>query len=104
MMLASIKATTATMTPDQIERLKGNVRTRLYGRHGLIRSPSAGANAIRAGPEITCIKSRFTGRFPHARCIMITPRRRGHHRQVRGDVPNNCRLVASAPNARCRAG
>jgi SAM-dependent methyltransferase len=44
---ASIKATVATMTPDQIEQLKVNVRARLAADHGGPITTSARANAIK---------------------------------------------------------
>jgi SAM-dependent methyltransferase len=44
---ASIKATVATMTPDQIERLKINVRTQLAADHGGPITTGARANAIK---------------------------------------------------------
>ena len=47
MLGASIKATVATMTPDQIERLKINVRTRLAADRGGPITTSARANAIK---------------------------------------------------------
>ena len=43
---ASIKATVATMTPDQLERLKLKVRTSLGAEHGNPVTMSARANAI----------------------------------------------------------
>jgi SAM-dependent methyltransferase len=42
----TVKATVATMTPDQIERLKVSVRTRLAADHGGPITTSARANAI----------------------------------------------------------
>jgi ubiquinone/menaquinone biosynthesis C-methylase UbiE len=44
---ASIKATVATMTPDQLEHLKESVRTQLGAGHGKPVTLSARANAIR---------------------------------------------------------
>jgi hypothetical protein len=44
---AIIKATVATMTPDQLDRLKQMVRTRLGADHGGPVTISARANAIR---------------------------------------------------------
>jgi hypothetical protein len=44
---ASVKATVATMTPVQLERLKTQVRTRLDTDHGNPITTSARANAIR---------------------------------------------------------
>jgi SAM-dependent methyltransferase len=44
---ASIKATVATMAPDQLERLKENVRTQLSADHRKPITLSARANAIR---------------------------------------------------------
>jgi SAM-dependent methyltransferase len=44
---ASIKATVATMTPDQLEHLKQKVRTRLAADHGNPITTSARANAIK---------------------------------------------------------
>jgi hypothetical protein len=43
---ASIKATVATMTPDQLGHLKESVRTQLGAGHGKSVSLSARANAI----------------------------------------------------------
>jgi ubiquinone/menaquinone biosynthesis C-methylase UbiE len=43
----TVKATVATMTPDQIERLKTQVRTRLAADHGGPITTSAFANAIK---------------------------------------------------------
>ena len=45
---ASIKATVATMAPDQLEHLKESVRTQLGADHGKPVTLSARANAIRA--------------------------------------------------------
>ena len=44
---ASIKATVATMTPDQLERLKKAVRTRLAADHDGPITTGARANAIK---------------------------------------------------------
>jgi ubiquinone/menaquinone biosynthesis C-methylase UbiE len=44
---ASIKATVATMTPDQLEHLKQKVRTRLAADHGNPITTGARANAIK---------------------------------------------------------
>jgi ubiquinone/menaquinone biosynthesis C-methylase UbiE len=44
---SSVKATVATMTPDQIERLKTQVRARLAADHGGPITTSARANAIK---------------------------------------------------------
>jgi hypothetical protein len=44
---ASVKATVATMTPVQLERLKTQVRTRLGADHGQPVTLSARANAIK---------------------------------------------------------
>jgi ubiquinone/menaquinone biosynthesis C-methylase UbiE len=44
---ASIKATVATMTPDQLERLKESVRTQLGADHGKPLTLGARANAIK---------------------------------------------------------
>jgi hypothetical protein len=44
---ASIKATAAKMTPEQLERLKTQVRTRLDTDHGGPITTSARANAIK---------------------------------------------------------
>jgi hypothetical protein len=44
---ASIKATVATMTPDQLEHLKQRVRTRVAADHGGPITTGARANAIK---------------------------------------------------------
>ena len=49
---ASIKATIATMAPDQLERLKESVRARLGADHGKPVTIGARANAIRAACRI----------------------------------------------------